>query len=153
MSDTLVMRQWSHLKVLFARNMRTFYFCSDGKEYYKTGKKMDAISAEAILQDACVNHTNAISLCRHVQQFFGKGMFKSEKKGRVIFGNNDFPPTVDKNILEDKTVTPYWYKGPEQKIKLQISHILPVEKLSSLTLVDIAADGDCGGGKFRMILK
>jgi hypothetical protein len=75
---------------------------------------MDAISAEAMPQDACVNHTNAISLFRHVQQFFGKDIFKSEKIRREIFGNNDFPPTVDKNILEYKTVIPYWYKGPEQ---------------------------------------
>ena len=119
----------------------------------KPARKMDAISVEAMLQDACVNRTNARSLFRHMHQFFGKDMFESEKKRREIFGNNDFPPTVNKHVLADKTVIPYWYKDPEQLIRHQISHIVPVEKLSSLELLDIAIGGDHGGGKFRMSLK
>jgi hypothetical protein len=138
-------------------------FCKKYEESYisvgierniiKPSKKMDAISVEAMLQDACVNCTNARSLFRHIHQFFGKNMFESEKRRREIFGNNDFPPTINKHVLEDKTVIPYWYKDPEQLIKHQISHIVPVNKLSSLTMLDIAVGGDHGGGKFRMSLK
>ena len=52
----------------------------------KLARKMDAISVEAMLQDACVNRTNARSLFRHMHQFFGKDMFESEKKGVKYLG-------------------------------------------------------------------
>ncbi len=41
----------------------------------KPAKKMDAISTEAMLQDAGVNQRNARSLFQHMHQFFGKYMF------------------------------------------------------------------------------
>ncbi len=104
------------------KNEESFISVGVGRNITKPAKKMDAISVEAMLQDDGVNRTNARSLFRHIHKFLGKDMFESEKRRREIFGNSEFLPTVNKHVLEDKTVIPYWYKDPEQIIKHQIYH-------------------------------
>jgi len=72
---------------------------------------MDIVSTEAMLQESNINNGNARILFRHLRQFFGgKSYFESEEKRRIFFGGNDYPPTVNKKVLEDKTVIPFWYK-------------------------------------------
>jgi hypothetical protein len=70
---------------------------------------MDIISAEAMLQEANINNANTRVLFRHLRQFFGgRSHFESEQKCRKFFGDNDYPPTVDKKVLEYKTVITFW---------------------------------------------
>ena len=67
-------------------------------------KVMDEVSVEAMLSKAGINWTNAWVLFRHLKQFFGRSLAVSERKRRAYFGNNDFPPEVDRLVLPDKMV-------------------------------------------------
>ncbi len=77
----------------------------------------------------------------------------SEKKRWAYFGGNDFPPSVDRIVLEDKTIVSYWWKFPDELLQHQINYVLKPEDLQGLVSVDIATGGDHGGGRFRMLLK
>jgi hypothetical protein len=70
--------------------------------------QMDHISVEAMLCDANINTKKARKLFTHMRMYFGRSLFYSEKKRRVYFGNNDFPPNVDKQTFQDKTILHYW---------------------------------------------
>jgi hypothetical protein len=70
-------------------------------------KKMDIIATEAMLQESNINNTKARILFCHLRQFFGGwSYFESEQKRHIFFGDNDFPPTVDKKVLEEQTIIP-----------------------------------------------
>jgi hypothetical protein len=114
---------------------------------------MDEVSVEAMLTEAGVNWTNARILLRHLKQFFGRSLFASEKKCRAYFGNNDFPPVVDREVLPDKTIVSYWCKRPDRLLKHQISDMVSPPDLQGLTHVDVCTGGDHGVGRFRMLLK
>jgi hypothetical protein len=70
--------------------------------------------------------------------YFGKSIVVSEKKRRAYFGGNDFPPSVDRTILPDKTIVSYWWKRPDELLQHQINYILKPEDLQGLESVDIA---------------
>ena len=70
-----------------------------------------------------------------------------------FFGDNDFPPTVDKKVLEDKTIIPFWFKRSDQLLQSQLPKLIDISKLKDLMHIDIIVGGDHGGGKFRMMLK
>jgi hypothetical protein len=116
-------------------------------------KKMNAVSVEAMLCDCGINATNARTLFRHLHHFFGKSYFESEHKRRAYFGNNDFPPTVKKIELEDKTWVYFWFKQPDLLLQHQIDKIVNATDLEGIVSVDIATGGDHGGGRFRMLMK
>jgi hypothetical protein len=61
-------------------------------------QKMDIVAAEAMLQEANINNTNARILFCHLKRFFGRSYFELEQKRRTFFGDTDFPPTVDKIV-------------------------------------------------------
>ena len=107
-----------------------------------------------MLQEANINNTNARILFRHLNQFFGRSYFESEQKCRTFFGDTDFPPTVDKIVLPNKTVILFWLKRPDELLQKQLVNMIDTTKLKDLTKVDIiVVGGDHGGGKFRMTLK
>jgi hypothetical protein len=116
-------------------------------------KVMDEVSVEAMLNEAGVNWTNGRVLFRHLKQYFGRSLVVSEKKRRVFFGNNDFPPQVDREILPDKTVVSYWWKQPDLLLKHQLNQMVNLGDLDGLQHVDICTGGDHGVGRFRMLLK
>jgi len=116
-------------------------------------KVMDEVSVEAMLSEAGVNWTSARIIFRHLKQFFGRSVVVSEKKRRAYFGDNDFPPTVDRLVLTDKTIVSFWWKRPDELLQHQINYMLKVEDLDGLLSVDIATGGDHGGGRFRMLFK
>ena len=109
---------------------------------------MDEVSVEAMLTEAGVNWTNARILFRHLKQFFGRSLVVSEKKRRAYFGNNDFPPVVDREVLPDKTIVSYWWKQPDLLLKHQISDMLSAADLQGLQHVDICTGGDHGAVRF-----
>jgi hypothetical protein len=82
--------------------------------------KMDIISMEAMLSEACIGTKSARVLFRHIKQFLGRPPVQSERKRKAYFGSNDFPPTCKRKILENKTVIPYWYKSPDEVIKTRL---------------------------------
>lgn len=116
-------------------------------------KVMDEVNVEAMLHEAGVNGTNARVLFRYLKQFFGKSLVVSERKRRSYFGNNDFPPEVDRIVLPDKTVVSYWWKQPDLLLKHQINDMVSLVDLDQLSHVDICVGGDHGVGRFRMLLK
>jgi hypothetical protein len=59
---------------------------------------------------------------------------------------------VDKKVLQDKTVIPFWFKMPDEFLQKQLSTMIDVSKLKDLSKVDIVVGGDHGGGKFWMTL-
>ena len=83
-------------------------------------KKMDAASVEAMLSEACLNTKNSRALFKHLNHFFGQSFFESEMKRREYFAGQDYPPTVDQKVLEDKTIFPYGYKSPNGLLKHQL---------------------------------
>ena len=72
---------------------------------------------------------------------------------REYFAGQDFPPTIGKKVLEDKTVIPFWYKLPDQLMKHQLKSMVTTEQLEGLQRVDFTIGGDRGGSKFWMALK
>ncbi len=74
-------------------------------------RKMDEASVEAMLCEASINTANARILFRHLNQFFGYSYFASEQKRRSYFGDSDYPPTVDKEVLPDKPLFPFGTKS------------------------------------------
>jgi hypothetical protein len=85
--------------------------------------------------------------------FFGQSYFESEVNRREYFAGQDFPPTIGKKVLEDKTVIPFWYKLPDQLMKHQLKSMVTAEQLEGLQRVDFTIGGDRGGSKFWMALK
>jgi len=67
--------------------------------------------------------------------FFGRSYFESEVKRREYFSGQDFPPTIGKKVLEDKTVIPFWYKLPDQLMKHQLKSMVTTEQLEGLQRV------------------
>jgi hypothetical protein len=118
-----------------------------------SSRVMDEVSVEAMLTEAGVNWTSGRILFRHLRQFFGRSLVVSEKKRRAYFGNNDFPPTVSRYELEDKTIVSYWWKRPDELLQHQINDIISLQDIAGLQSVDIVTGGDHGGGRFRMLLK
>ena len=116
-------------------------------------RKMDISSVEAMLCETGLNTKNSRILFKHLNQFFGQGFFESEKKRREYFAGQDFPPIVDRKVLEDKTVIHYWYKRPDQLIQHQLGRIVTQDQLQGLKRVDFTVGGDHGGSKFRVTLK
>jgi hypothetical protein len=144
------------LNILFSQFEETFVslYMEKGLLNERKPKKMNIISTEAMLQEANINNTNARVLFRHLRQFFGgRSYFESEQKRRNFFGDNDYPPTVDKKVLEDKTVIPFWYKRPDRLLQDQLQNMIHPDKLKVLKQLDIVIGGDHGGGKFRMTMK
>jgi hypothetical protein len=98
-------------------------------------KKMDFIATEAMLQEANINNSNARILFHHLRQFFGgRSYFESEQRCHKFFGDNDFPHTVDKIVLEDKAVIPFWFKRPDQLLQSQLPKMIDTSKLKDYTL-------------------
>jgi hypothetical protein len=93
---------------------------------------MDEVSVEAMLSKAEVNWTSARIIFQHLKQFFGRSVVVSEKKRRAYFGDIDFPPTIDKLVLTDKTIVSFWWKRPEELLQHQINYMLQVEDLEGL---------------------
>jgi hypothetical protein len=83
-------------------------------------KVMDEVSVEAMLSEAGVNWTNAHIIFQHLKQFFGKSLAVFKKKRRAYFGGNDFPNSVDRILLEDKTIVSYWWKCPEGYFSIRL---------------------------------
>jgi hypothetical protein len=63
------------------------------------------------------------------------------------------PPSVDRIVLADKTIVPFWRKRPDELLQHQINYVFQLEDFEGLVSVDIATGGDHGGGRFRMLLK
>ncbi len=55
--------------------------------------------------------------------------------------------------MEVKTVTPYWYRSPDQLIQHQLKNMVTAEQLIGLSRVDFMIGWDHGAGKFHMALK
>jgi hypothetical protein len=116
-------------------------------------KKMDAVSTEAMLQEANLTTKSARILSRHLRQHFGRSLITSESERRKYFSDIDFAPTVKTKVLEDKTIIPYWYKRPDLYLQKQFKTTIDLTLLPNLMKVDIIIGEDHGGGKFRMSLK
>jgi hypothetical protein len=52
----------------------------------------------------------------------------SKKKRRAYFGGNNFPPSVDKIVLADKTIIPFWWKRPDELLQHLINFIFKLEE-------------------------
>ena len=116
-------------------------------------KKLDIIATEPMLRRENINNANArIAFC-HLRQFFGgRSYFESEQK-RCSFFWRQCPPTVDKKVLDNKTVIPFWFKTPDQLLQSQLPKVIDASKLKDLMHIDIIVGGDHGGSKFRRMLK
>jgi len=142
------------LKGMFKKHEEAFTFVSIEKGLaVDPEKKMNSVQIEAMLSEAGLCKNSSRILFRHLTQFFGKGKFESEHKRRAYFSGNDFPPVVDRIILQDKTIVDFWYKEPDKMLQNQINNIIKKEQLQGITRVDLTVGGDHGGGKFRMTLK
>jgi hypothetical protein len=72
----------------------------------------------------------------------------SQRKWQQYFSNNAFHPTVDKLVLEDKTIISFWYKTSDELFVHQINDIVTFSDLEGLKKVEIVTGGDHGGGRF-----
>jgi hypothetical protein len=80
--------------------------------------------------------------------------FESEhKRCAFFFAGSDFPPVIDRKVLQDKTIIDYWYKEPHLMLPHQVNNIISKEQMEGLTHVDVSMGGDHGGGNFRMTFK
>jgi len=116
-------------------------------------KKMDAASVEAMLSEAQLNTKNSRVLFKHLNSFLGQSFFESEMKRREYFAGQDYPPTVNEKVLEDKAIIPYWYKSPDGLLKHQLKYMVTPWQLLDLHHIDLTIGGDHGGGKFCRTLK
>ena len=81
-------------------------------------------------------------------------MLTSEQKGILQnFKDNDFKPTCERKLLEDKTVVRYWYKPPDLLLCHQLEHMISEKDLGLVEEVHCTVGGDNGDGKFQMTLK
>jgi hypothetical protein len=47
-------------------------------------------------------------------------------KRHEYFAGQDYPPTVDQKVLEDKTIIPYWFKSPDGLLKHQLKYMVTI---------------------------
>jgi hypothetical protein len=89
----------------------------------KGAEKMEPSKVEAMLHESKIGRSNSRVLFRHLNQFFGKSLFASEKVQKQCFAGQEFNPTTAVYELPDKTKVHYWYKLPddaEASIKVYI---------------------------------
>jgi hypothetical protein len=113
---------------------------------------MDEASVEAMLSEASINKKNARILF-HLNQFFGAFILCFKTEIRTYFSDCDFSPPVDEEVLPDKMIIPFTYKGPHLLLQNQASKMLQNEDFCRLISVELAVGGNSGGGYFRMMLK
>jgi hypothetical protein len=135
--------------------MKTLFFLLLKRAYYRRKKriKMDVISIEAMLSEANIMVQSSQVIFWHIDQFFSRKMVTSEQKRREYFKDNDFKPTCERKLLEDKTAVPYWYKPPDLLVQHQLEHMISEKDLVLVEEVHCTVGGDHGGGKFQMTLK
>jgi hypothetical protein len=90
----------------------------------KSQENMDVLSPDAMLQEANISMNSARIINRHSRQHIGHSLFASEAEQRRYFAGSDFPPTVLTKVLEDKTIIPYWYKGPNQYLQERLTDMI-----------------------------
>ena len=89
----------------------------------KGAEKVEATKVEAILHESKIGRSNSRVLFHHLNQFFGKSLFASEKVRKQCFAGQEFNPTTAVYELPNKTKVHYWYKLPddaEASIKVYI---------------------------------
>jgi hypothetical protein len=131
--------------------MKTFFCVAIEKGLLPKEKedKMDVISIKAMLSEANITVQSSRVIFRHINQFFGRKMLTSEQKGILQnFKDNDFKPTCERKLLEDKTVVRYWYKPPDLLLRHQLEHMISEKDLGLVEEVHCTVGGDHGGGKF-----
>jgi hypothetical protein len=114
---------------------------------------MDVVSTEAMLQEANLTAKSARILSCHLRQHFGRSLLASKPERRKYLLDIDFSPMVKTKILEDKTITAYWYKWPDIFLQKQLKNMIDLSLLPQLIKVIIIIGGDHGGGKFCMSMK
>jgi hypothetical protein len=106
------------LRGVYKKNEEAFTSVALEKGLITDGKKkMDAVQVEAMISEAGVTKNNSRILFRHSSQFFGRNFFESEHKRRAFFAGAEFPPVIDKMVLQDKTIIDYWFKEPDVMLK------------------------------------
>jgi hypothetical protein len=117
-------------------------------ECYKAelSKKLGSGYYHSFIQEANIS-TNSMSITTcHLWQNFGQSSFASEAELRKYFAGSDFPPTVSTKVLEDKTITPFWYKLPGAYLQKQIKDMIDHLLWKDLIRVVVVICGDHGGG-------
>jgi hypothetical protein len=115
--------------------------------------KMDVISTKTMLSEADITVESSRISFQHINQFFARKMFTSEKKQMECFTDNNFKPTCKQKFLEDKTLVRFWFKSPDELARQQIQQMITDQDLSEVQSVHFTVVGDHGRGKFRMTLK
>ena len=118
----------------------------------RSKKKMEASKVEAMLHESHVGKADSRVLFRHLNQFFGKSMFASEKIRRDCFSGQEFQLVTDVHVLPDKTKVNFWYKLPHEMLKHHARFIFSCEDLLDVSGIDLTVGGDHGKGKIYILL-
>jgi len=94
---------------------------------------MDEASMKAMLCEASINTAQASVRFCHLNQFFSYSYYLIyEQKWRSYFGESDYPPTADKEVLPKKTIIPFLYKEPRLLLQHQVNVILKANNFWNL---------------------
>ncbi len=74
-------------------------------------------------------------------------------RGVLFFAGTEFPPVIDKMVLQDKTIIDFWFKEPDVMLKHQINNVIKQDQIQHVSCFDLLVGGDHSGRKFRMTLK
>jgi hypothetical protein len=111
---------------------------------------MEATQVEAMLHEAKIGKSNSRVLFCHLNQYFGKSLFASEKVRNKCFSGHEFKPTTRVYELPDKTKVHYWYKLPHEMLRHHARFIFSHDDLCDVSGVDITVGGDHGKGKLMI---
>jgi hypothetical protein len=103
----------------------------------KGQQKMEPSQVEAMLHESKISKSNSRVLFRHLNQFFGKSLFASEKVRWRCFSGQEFNPMIGVHELPDITKVHYWYKLPHEMLRHQARYLFTREDLCDVSGVDI----------------
>jgi len=147
-----------------AKCILQFFFENFEEEFKEVAKKNNVLlttgvekigpsQVEAMLHEAGIGKSNSRVLFRHLNQFFGKPLFASEKVRRQCFSRQEFQPVVDIHELSDKTKVNYWYKLPHEMLQHHVRYLFCSNDFCNVSGIHITVGGDHGKGKSQICIR
>jgi hypothetical protein len=112
-------------------------------------KKMDAVTAAAMAEQANISTTGMRIIARFLRCLFGYSVLPTQSQLRAV-GDQYFKATTFTEKINGNTID-YWYKDIDHVLKHMVDSASAFEDLKDLDRMDMSLGGDHGQGAFTFM--